>query len=765
MVTTAVPGPSENIYTCPMHPEVHQDHPGYCPKCGMSLELKTATAGSDEQENLELLDMTKRFWIGAALTLPVLVLAMVHVVPALGRQTWADSHASRWLQFALATPVVWWAGWPFFVRGWNSVVSRNLNMFTLIAMGLGAAFIFSVIAMLMPGLFPHTMQHEGKIDIYFEAAAVIVVLVLLGQVLELRARSRTGSAIKALLNLAPPTARLVQAEGDHEVPLDQVKVGDLIRVVPGDRVPVDGSVLEGHSSVEESMITGEPIPVEKTVGDKVTGGTVNGPGSFVMRAERVGSHTLLRQIVNMVAEAQRSRAPIQGLADKVAGIFVPAVLLVSVVTFILWMWIGPEPKLAYAVVNAVAVLIIACPCALGLATPMSIMIGVGRGAQEGVLVKNAKALERLEKVDTLVVDKTGTLTEGKPQLMDVLPADGFDAKAFLSLAASLEQNSEHPLAAAIVQGAKEQGSVFESVKDFRSVTGGGVVGIVVDQVVMIGKPAFLRMENITGLEPLEASAMKLQKEGKTAMFVAIDGKPAGILAVADPVKDTTAEAIRDLHALGLKIVMLTGDNRRTAEVVAKQLAIDAVEAEIEPAGKVDHVKKLRVEGKHVVMAGDGINDAPALSEAEVGIAMGTGTDVAMQSAGITLVKGALRGIAKAIRLSRATMGNIRQNLFFAFIYNALGVPVAAGVLYPFFGLLLSPIIAGAAMSLSSVSVIGNALRLRVVSLEFKDERRKIMDNKNDSAKKVVYTCPMHPEVQQENPGNCPKCHMALEPKQ
>ncbi len=765
MVATVVPAPGENIYTCPMHPEVRQDHPGNCPKCGMSLELKTAKAGSDEEENLELLDMTKRFWIGAALTLPVFVLAMVHVVPALGRQTWADSHASRWLQFALATPVVWWAGWPFFVRGWNSVVSRNLNMFTLIAMGVGAAFIFSVIAMLMPGLFPHTMQHEGKVDIYFEAAAVIVVLVLLGQVLELRARSRTGSAIRALLNLAPPTARLVEAGGDHEILLEHVKAGDLLRVVPGDKVPVDGSVVEGHSSVEESMITGEPIPVEKTVGDKVTGGTVNGPGSFVMRAERVGSDTLLGQIVNMVAEAQRSRAPIQGLADKVAGIFVPAVLLVSVVTFIIWMWIGPEPKLAYAVVNAVAVLIIACPCALGLATPMSIMIGVGRGAQEGVLVKNAEALELLEKVDTLVVDKTGTLTEGKPRLMDVLAADGFDAKAFLSLTASLEQNSEHPLAAAIVQGAKERGSVFESVKDFRSVTGGGVFGTVVDQVVMIGKPTFLRMENIPGLEPLEASAVKLQEEGKTAMFVAIDGKPAGILAVADPVKDTTAEAIRDLHALGLKIVMLTGDNRRTAAVVAKQLGIDEVEAEIEPAGKVAHVKKLRMEGKHVAMAGDGINDAPALSEAEVGIAMGTGTDVAMQSAGITLVKGDLRRIAKAIRLSRATMGNIRQNLFFAFIYNALGVPVAAGVLYPFFGLLLSPIIAGAAMSLSSVSVIGNALRLRSVTLEFKDERRKIMDNKNDSAKKVVYTCPMHPEVQQENPGNCPKCHMTLEPKQ
>ena len=707
---------ARTIYTCPMHPEVQQNHPGDCPKCGMALEPKTVTAGTDDEENTELHDMTRRFWIGAALTLPVFVLAMAHLIPALARQSWVDSHASRWMQFALTTPVVWWAGWPFVQRGWRSVVTRHLNMFTLISIGVGAAFIFSAVAMLMPGLFPLTMQHDGKVAIYFEAAAAIVVLVLLGQVLELRARSRTGSAIKALLNLAPPTARQVAPGGDHEVPLDQVKVGDWLRVVPGDKVPVDGAVVEGHSSVEESMITGEPLPVEKTVGDKVTGGTVNGPGSFVMRAERVGSDTLLGQIVNMVAEAQRSRAPIQSLADKVAGIFVPTVLAVSVLTFIVWMWLGPEPKLAYAIVNAVAVLIIACPCALGLATPMSIMVGVGRGAQEGVLVKNAEALERLEKVTTLVVDKTGTLTEGKPKLIDVLPIGGFDAKEFLRLAASLEQNSEHPLAAAIVQGAKDQGIVFEAVKDFRSVTAGGVLGTVADRAVMIGKPDFLRNEKITGLEPLEASAGKLQEEGKTAMFVAIDGKPAGILAVADPIKSTTAEAIRELHTLGLKLVMLTGDNRRTAAAVARQLGLDAVEAEIEPAGKVAHVKKLRAEGKHVAMAGDGINDAPALSEAEVGIAMGTGTDVAMQSAGITLVRGDLRGIAKAIRLSRATMWNIRQNLFFAFLYNALGIPVAAGVLYPFFGLLLSPIIAGAAMSLSSVSVISNALRLRKVRL-------------------------------------------------
>ncbi|MGE0533479.1 MAG: heavy metal translocating P-type ATPase [Pirellulales bacterium] len=712
----AAPASDKTIYTCPMHPQVRQDHPGDCPICGMRLEPMVATAVNDDEENAELRDMTKRFWIGAALTLPVFVLAMAHLVPALAAQSWTDSHEARWFQFALTTPVIAWAGWPFFRRGWRSIVTRQLNMFTLIAIGVGAAYVFSAVAMLMPDLFPQTMQHGGKIAIYFEAAAVIVVLVLLGQVLELRARSRTGSAIKALLDLAPPTARKVAPDGDQEIPLDQVKVGDLLRVVPGDKVPVDGVVIEGRSNVEESMITGEPLPVEKTEGDKVTGGTVNGTGSFILRAERVGHDTLLGQIVNMVAEAQRSRAPIQGLADQVASVFVPTVLVVSLLTFVLWMWLGPEPKLAYAIVNAVAVLIIACPCALGLATPMSVMVSVGRGAQAGVLVKNAEALERLEKVRTLVVDKTGTLTEGKPKLMDVLPTGGFDAKEFLRLVASLEQSSEHPLAAAIVQGAKDQGVAIETIKDFRSVTAGGVVGTVADRVVMIGKPTFLRNEKITGLEPLEASAAKLQEEGKTAMFVAIDGTPAGILAVADPIKSTTAEAIDQLHALGLSVAMLTGDNRRTAAAVAKTLGIDAVQAEIEPAGKVAYVKNLHVQGHHVAMAGDGINDAPALSEADVGIAMGTGTDVAMQSAGITLVKGDLRGIAKAIRLSRATMWNIRQNLFFAFVYNALGIPVAAGLLYPVFGVLLSPMIAGAAMSLSSVSVIANALRLRNVKL-------------------------------------------------
>ena len=699
-----------------MHPEVRQDRPGDCPKCGMPLERVVATADPGAESEAELKAMTRRFWIAAALTLPILFMAMAHMVPGLSRLTWVESDSARWFQAALTTPVVGWAGWPFWRRGVRSIATWNLNMFTLITLGVGAAFCFSAVVMIMPDLFPHSLRHGGKIPVYFEAAAVIVVLVLLGQVLELRAHSRTGSALKALLNLAPPTAKQVAPGGDHEVPLDQVKVGDWLRVVPGDKVPVDGTVVEGHSSVEESMVTGEPLPVEKGVGDPVTAGTVNGTGSFVMRAERIGSDTLLGQIVTMVAEAQRSRAPIQGLADRVSSLFVPAVVVISALTFGLWLWLGPEPRLAHAIVNAVAVLIVACPCALGLATPMSIMVGVGRGAQEGVLVKSAEALERLEKVTLLVVDKTGTLTEGKPRLVETLPSQGFDGKELLGLAASLEQHSEHPLAAAMVAGAKEQNLGLQEVKDFRSVTGGGVAGTVGARQVRIGKLDFLRNEQIQGLEGLEAAAGQLQEAGKTALFVAIDGKPGGLLAVADPIKATTAEAVQALHQLGVKIIMLTGDNRRTAETVAKELGLDGVEADLEPAGKVAHIKKLRADGSHVAMAGDGINDAPALSEAEVGIAMGTGTDVAMQSAGITLVQGDLRSIAKAIHLSRATMGNIRQNLVFAFLYNVLGIPVAAGVLYPHFGLLLSPIIAGAAMSLSSVSVIGNALRLRSVRL-------------------------------------------------
>jgi Cu+-exporting ATPase len=687
----------------------------------MALERNPAwqpAAGEDDHDdgNDELRDMTRRFQLAAALTLPVFLLAMAHVVPGLADQSWVDGGVSRWAQFVLSTPVVLWAGWPFFRRGWKSILTGNLNMFTLIALGVGTAFLFSAAAMLAPGLFPHTMRHGGNVPVYFEAAAVIVALALLGQVLELRARGRTGGAIRALLDLAPPEARLVSEDGDREIPLAAVKPGDLLRVVPGGKLPVDGIVEEGRSSVDESMITGEPMPVAKTPGDKVTGGTINGNGSFVMRAERVGADSLLGRIVHMVAESQRSRAPIQALADKVARGFVPAVMAVSIATFALWMWLGPEPKLAHALVNAVAVLIIACPCALGLATPMSIMVGVGRGAQEGVLVRNAEALERLETIDTLVVDKTGTLTEGRPELIDIMPGDGFDPMELLGLAASLEQHSEHPLAAAIVRGARDRGASLTGTGDFHSVPGGGVSGNIAGRPVMIGKADFLRAGHVSGLDELEASARALQQEGKTAVFVAVSGEAAGILTVADRIKESTPQAVDELHALGLKLVMLTGDNRRTARAVAARIGIDTVEAEVEPAGKAAFIRKLREEGRHAAMAGDGINDAPALSEAQVGIAMGTGTDVAIQSAGVTLVRGDLRGIAQAIRLSRAVMRNIRQNLFFAFVYNAVGVPVAAGLLYPFTGALLSPMLAGAAMSLSSVSVISNALRLRKLRL-------------------------------------------------
>jgi Cu+-exporting ATPase len=682
----------------------------------MALEAVIPAKGSTVEEMPKLGEMTKRFWIGAGLTIPIYVLAMVHWVPSLSGTQWATSEASRWIRFLLATPVVWWVGWPIFERSWRSVATRQLNMFTLIGIGVSAAYIYSAVAMIAPCVFPDAMLHEGRIGLYFNSAAVIIVLVLLGQVLELRARSRTGSAIKALLKLEPAKARRVVQGGDVEVPLEQVCVGDWLRVLPGANVPVDGRVVEGTTSVDESMITGEPLPVEKSLGDPVTGGTINGSGGFVMRAERVGSNTMLAQIVEMVAQAQRSHAPIQGLADKIGGIFVPVVLGISVLTFFVWMILGPEPTFAHAVVNAIAVLIIACPCALGLATPMSIMVAVGRGAQEGVLVKNAKALERLEKITTLVLDKTGTITECRPRLVDVLPINGLDANQFLWLVASLELASEHPLAAAIVQGAKDRNIQLSTVSEFRSVTAGGVVGNVSGRLVMIGKPNFLRHERISDLEVLEATATRLQEDGKTTAFVAIDGKPAGIVALVDPLKPTAQTAIRELRGLGLKLVMLTGDNRRTAAALARQLGIHAVEAEIEPSGKVAYIKRLKAEGEHVAMAGDGINDAPALSEAEVGIAMGTGTDVAMQHAGITLVGGDLRGIVKAVRLGRATMINIRQNLFFAFLYNALCIPLAAGALYPFFGLLLSPVVASVAMSLSSVSVIANALRLRKSNL-------------------------------------------------
>jgi Cu+-exporting ATPase len=682
----------------------------------MALEPKTPT-GSAAGGGSERRDLTRRLWFAGSLTLPVAVLAMAHLIPGVSMKSWVEGDASRWAQFALATPVVWWAGWPFFRKAWRSVVSRQLNMFTLVAIGVGAAYAFSGVVMLMGGRLAPALRQAGAGPIYFEASAMIVVLVLLGQVLELGARERTGGAIQALMNLAPPTARVVDAAGDREVPLSAVNVGDRLRVVPGAKVPVDGVVVEGSSSVEESLITGESLPVEKAVGDKVTGGTLNGGGSLVMRAERVGAATLLGQIVAMVSEAQRSRAPIQGLADRIAGIFVPAVLAASALTFVVWMVFGPEPRLAHSLVNAVAVLIIACPCALGLATPMSIMIGVGRGARGGVLVKNAEALERLEKVKTLVVDKTGTLTEGKSKLVDVVPAGGFVADQILKFAASLELGSEHPLSAAIVRGAKDRGVFLDSVKDFRSVTAGGVAGTVAGHAVLIGKPMFLRNEKILGLEALEASAFGFQEAGRTAVFVAIDGKPAGILTVDDPIKATTREAVQELRALGLRLVMITGDNRRTAEAVARQLGIDSVEAGMDPAGKVASIRKMRAEGREVAMAGDGVNDAPALSAADVGIAMGTGTDVAMRSAGVTLVNGDLRGIAKAIRLSHATLGNIRQNLLFAFFYNGLGIPLAAGALYPWCGLLLSPVVAGAAMSLSSVSVIANALRLSRVRLD------------------------------------------------
>ena len=725
------PAAGQIIHTCPMHPQIEQDHPGACPICGMALEPKTMTA--EPEDKAELHDMSRRLWIGASLALPVFLLGMAHFVPAVAHV--GDMPLSRWVQFLLSIPVVLWAGWPFFVRGAKSLRSGHWNMFTLIALGVGAAWLYSLVAFFLPGLFPAGMKGPGGVDLYFEAAAVIIVLVLVGQVLELRARARTSSAIKALLNLAPPTAIRLDGSAETEIPLAAVQAGDRLRVRPGARVPVDGVIEAGSSSVDESMITGESLPVEKKAGDRVTGGTVNGTGGFIFRADKVGADSLLARIVHMVAEAQRSRAPIQSLVDRVAAIFVPAVLASAVITFLVWFFAGPEPRLAYALVNSVAVLIIACPCALGLATPMSIMVGVGRGAQEGVLVKNAESLELLGKVSWLVVDKTGTLTEGRPTLTDVYLVERVDLNALsvanerledkplhlkatelLRLAATVERASEHPLAAAIVRGAESRALALLAITDFRSVTAGGVAGRVNNRTVLVGKVKFLSAEGVEVPAGLTGRAAALQAEGKTVLFTAVDGHAAGLLAVADPIKDSTVEAIAMLHELGVKLVMATGDNRATAESVARKLGLDDFEAEVEPADKIQRVKALQAGGARVAMAGDGVNDAPALAAADVGIAMGTGTDVAMESAGITLVKGDLRGIAKAIRLSRATMGNIRQNLFFAFIYNALGVPLAGGVLFPFFGLLLNPMIAGLAMAFSSVSVITNALRLRRVRL-------------------------------------------------
>ncbi len=712
---TQEPMPAGTQYTCPMHPEIVQEGPGTCPICGMALEPMGIPTG-DEGPNPELVDFTRRMIVGAVLTVPILVLAMG---PHLGLpvREWIGERNADWIEFALATPVVLWAGWPFFVRCKDSILNRSPNMWTLIGIGVGAAYLYSAVATIAPGVFPAAFRGaEGSVGIYFEAAAVIVVLVLLGQVLELRAREQTGGAIRALLDLAPKTAVRVRDDGlDEIVSLDEVLAGDRLRVRPGDSIPVDGVVVEGRSSVDESLLTGEPVPVEKTSGDGVTGGTLNKTGSFIMKAERVGSETMLSQIVTMVAEAQRSRAPIQKMVDVVASYFVPAVLVVAVVAFVAWSIWGPAPALAYAFIVSVSVLIIACPCALGLATPMSIMVATGRGAQAGVLIKNAEMLERFADVDTLIVDKTGTLTVGKPQLTDTLAVEGMDETELLKLAASLERGSEHPLAEAIVSAARAQNVKLSDATSFEAVTGKGVRGEIDGRNVALGNAAMMD-ELRVDRTPLIAKAYALRDEGRTAMFVAVDGKLAGLVAVADPVKETTAEAITALHAEGFKVVMVTGDNARTAQAVAGRLGIDEVRADVLPDQKAEIVRELQASGSKVAMAGDGVNDAPALAQADVGIAMGTGADVAIESAGITLLKGDLRGIVRARRLSQATMANIKQNLFFAFAYNALGVPVAAGVLYPLLGLLLSPIIAAAAMSLSSVSVIGNALRLKTVRL-------------------------------------------------
>ncbi|HET7227706.1 MAG TPA: copper-translocating P-type ATPase [Chthoniobacterales bacterium] len=702
------------IYTCPMHPEIEQDHPGECPICGMTLVPKSP--GADEEEEKEIRSLSRKLWVALVLTIPVLFIAMGHAIPGLNVDRIVPKEIANWIEFGLTTPIVVWAGGFFFTRARRSIVNRSLNMFTLIAVGVGAAYFYSAVAVIAPGIFPESFQRHGNVDLYFEAAAVITTLVLLGQLLEAKARSRTGQAIKALLGLAAKTAHRVRDGREEEIPVDKIQVGDVLRVRPSEKIPVDGIIIESRSNLDESMITGESMPVSKGPGDKVIGATINHTGSFLMRAERIGSETLLAQIVEMVAEAQRSRAPIQKVADTVSGYFVPTVVCIAVVTFIIWSIYGPDPKMAYALVNAVAVLIIACPCALGLATPMSIMVGVGRAAQSGILIKNAEAIEIAEKVTHLVTDKTGTLTAGRPEVVSSVAASGISERELLQTAASLEAQSEHPLARAVMNAAKKEGIDLPGVTEFQSTTGRGISAKFHGKIVLVGKEKFLRDAEVRISDQLGKEAERLQEKAQTTVWVAVSGDALGILGIADPIKETSYQAVDALHQMGLKITMCTGDNRHTAEAVARELGIDEFKAEVMPDEKIDIIKKLRSEGAIVAMAGDGINDAPALAAAHIGIAMGTGTDVAIESAGITLVKGDLMGIVKAMQISRAVMRNIRQNLFFAFIYNALGVPIAAGALYPFFGILLSPMIAGAAMSFSSVSVIANALRLRRIKL-------------------------------------------------
>jgi P-type Cu+ transporter len=702
------------MYTCPMHLEIEQDKFGDCPKCGMHLEQKAVSAG--EQDNQEARRLARKFWMGLILTLPVFFLALGKMIPVFNLKAVAHSGLSRWLQFIFATPVVLWAGNIFFIKAWRSVLNKSLNMFTLIAMGVGVAYGFSVAAILFPNIFPESLKQHGEMGLYFEAAAVITVLVLMGQLLEAKARHKTGQAIKVLLGLAAKIAHRIREAKEEDITIDQIKKGDLLRVRPGEKVPLDGMITEGKSAIDESMISGEPIPVAKKEGDRVIGATVNQTGTFVMRTEKVGSETLLSQIVKMVADAQRSRAPIQTLADQVSGYFVPVVLGCAVLAFVIWSIFGPPPALAYALISAISVLIIACPCALGLATPMSIVVGVGKGAQSGILIKNAEAIQKCEKITHILMDKTGTLTAGRPQVTTVIVANGWDEQSLLSIAASIEQSSEHPLARCVVDYVKDKGYTLAPVDDFQSITGGGVKGKVMGKAILLGKQKFIADEGIGLPEELRNKASNLQEKAQTAVWVVVDRQIAGIFGISDPIKKATPDAIRALHKMGLQVVMLTGDHERTAKAIAKELGITEVYAGLEPKDKQRIVKQLKSEGARVMVAGDGINDAPALAEADVGVAMGTGTDVAMESAGITLVKGDLYGIVKALRLSRGVMRNIRQNLFFAFIYNALGVPIAAGILYPFLGILLSPMIAGAAMSFSSVSVIGNSLRLRKLKL-------------------------------------------------